>query len=94
MISAKQARENTEKSLKTNCHICPKVKLLEINKNKEFYIPLPFKLKAIEEMIETEIEFGNSFVNIYNEITEETERELIDNGFKVKYYKRFIKISW
>ena len=45
-------------------------------------------------MIETEIEFGNSFVNIYNEITEETEKELIDNGFKVKYYKRFIKISW
>ena len=43
MISAKQAKAETENIIKSNCHIKPKQKLLPKNEGKEFYIPLPYK---------------------------------------------------
>ena len=64
------------------------------NENKEFYIPLPYKLKFIEMLIEDAISKGLNFRKIHNEITPEAEQCLIENGYKVKYYKHFIKVSW
>ena len=91
MISARVARQETEKN---KCVILPKQKLLQGNENKEFYIPLPYKLKFIEMLIEDAISKGLNFRKIHNEITPEAEQCLIENGYKVKYYKHFLKVSW
>ncbi len=94
MISAKQAKWETEINLKKKCNIIPKQKLLPKNKGKEFYIPLPYKLKFLELLIEDAVQSGYNFCKVHNEITAEAEQYLIDNGYKVKYYKNFIKVSW
>ena len=91
MISAKQAKEKC----KIRKAIIPKIeKLLECNRNKQYYISLPFTLKAVEETVEEAINKGETNCKFYNEITNEAERVLIDNGYKVVWYKNFIKVSW
>ena len=94
MISAKRAKAETEYIIKSKCHIKPKQKLLPKNKGKKFYIPLPYKLKFVEMLIEDAIQGGFNFCKVHNEITAEAEQCLIDYGYKVKYYKNFIKVSW
>lgn len=93
MISAKVAKVMTEEKIKSRCNL-PKQKLLAKNANNQDYIPLPFKLKFIEMLIEDAILTGMNYAKIHNEITPEAEQCLIDNGYKVIYYKNFIKVSW
>ena len=91
MISAKQAKIMSNNA---TVNLKKQQKLLEKNKNKEFYIPLPFKLKMVEYLIEQAIEVGLTYCNIDNEITPECEEYLIENGYSVKWYKNFVKVSW
>lgn len=86
MITAEQARSVTEKQEKR--------RLLSINKDREFYISLPYKLLMVEKLLEDAIKRGDRFCKIHNEITEEAEEALIKNGYKVKYYNKFIKVMW
>jgi len=91
VISAKQAKIMSNNA---TVNLKKQQKLLEKNKNKEFYIPLPFKLKMVEYLIEQAIEEGLTYCNIDNEITPECEECLIENGYSVKWYKNFVKVSW
>lgn len=91
VISAKQARMMSNNA---TVMLYKQQKILEKNKNKEFYIPLPFKLKMVEMLIEQAIEVGLQYCKIDNEITPECEECLIENGYKVVWYKNFIKVSW
>lgn len=94
MIYASRARKEADIYRRTRCDLRHGQKLLPVNENKAFYIPLPFKLLAIEEMVEHAVQAGLNFCKVYNEITLEAENCLKDHGYKVKYYKNFIKISW
>lgn len=94
LLHAYRARQEADIYRRTRTQIHPKQKLLPINEDKQYYIPLPFKLKFVSMLIEDAIEAGMNFCKINNEITAEAEEELKNKGYKVKYYKRFIKISW
>lgn len=89
MINAKEAREKSESIVKKQPQ-----KLLEVNRDKEFFICLPFKMPIVKETINRAIMNGLTSVKIHNEITPEVEEEIISKGFKVKYFKSYIKISW
>ena len=90
MISAKQAKIMSNNA---TVNLKKQQKLLEKNKNKEFYIPLPFKLKMVEYLIEQAIEVGLTYCNIDNEITPECEEchdcyykklKRLQKGYKVQ----------
>lgn len=91
MINAKQARE-----LAKNIDVFTdsKQKILEVNKQKKNFICLPFKIPIIKDSIIGASRGGYDCVKIYNEITPEVEATLIKQGFKVKWLKRYVKISW
>lgn len=70
------------------------LKLLAVNADNPLYIPLPYKPKMVEIIINNAAISGNKFAKIHNEITKDTEELLIKNGFKVRYCKKYIKVSW
>ena len=94
LLHANRARKEADIYRRVKTQIRPAQKLLPINEGKPYYIPLPFKLKAIAGFIEDAVESGMNFIKINNEITAEAEEQLKDKGYKVKYYKSFIKVSW
>ena len=91
MISAKQAREFAKN---IDVFADSKQKILEVNKQKKNFICLPFKMPPIEYSIIRASRAGYDCAKIYNEITPEVEATLIKQGFKVKWLKRYVKISW
>lgn len=97
MINAKEANKLAKVNRKTKIHFISARKicnLLPVNRNKLYFIPLPFKTTVVESAIQKAIKEGLNYLKINNEITLESEKMLIDNEYKLKYYKNFIKISW
>ena len=96
-INAEQAKKISEKVYNEKIaykNIKPEQKILKCNENKAYFIPLPFKMPIVENIIARAVENGEKFAKIDNEITNEVEEELIKNGYKVKWCKNYVKVEW
>ena len=96
LINAKYAKAKSEEIFKSKIEnrIMPEQKILKCNENKAYFIPLPFKMPIVQDIIISAVENGEKFAKIHNEITREVEEELIKNGYKVKWCKNYVKVEW
>ena len=96
-INAEMAKAKSDEIFKTKIaykNIKPEQKILKCNENKAYFIPLPFKMPIVQDIIISAVENGESFAKVHNEITREVEEELIKNGYKVKWCKNYVKVMW
>lgn len=97
IINAEMARAKSEEIFETKIrykNVKPEQKILKCNENKAYFIPLPFKMPIVQDLIVNAVENGEKFAKIENEITNEVEEELIKNGYKVKWCKNYVKVEW
>lgn len=96
IINAEMAKAKSQEiwESKIENRIMPKQKILKCNENKAYFIPLPFKMPIVQDLIVNAVENGEKFAKIENEITNEVEEELIRNGYKVKWCKNYVKVEW
>lgn len=97
IINAKNAKRISEKVYNEKIaykNIKPEQKILKCNENKAYFIPLPFKMPIVQDIIISAVENGENFAKVHNEITKEVEDELKKNGYKVKWCKNYVKVEW